>query len=271
MTIVSVNIMGGLGNQLFQIAAAYAYSKKENCKLEIINKKNNYNRPLYWDNLLKNIKPYLVEHLPESLEHWYENKAAQFNEIKKIPILGIYLIGYYQSSKYFYNDKIKEEIRNLFKSDNNLVDEIRNKYRYLCENSERVIVIHARRTDYLQYSDIHGPLDGSYYKKAIDSMIKKISNPIFILTADDNNFWNEIKSDIATVFNYEHIIIDKESEINTFILLQQFNNFIMSNSTFIWWCVWLSNYKNVIVPSRWFGPAGPSPYEDIYENDWERI
>ena len=42
----------------------------------------------------------------------------------------------------------------------------------------------------------------------------------------------------------------------------------MSNSTFIWWCVWLSNAQQVIAPSKWFGPLGPSEYEDIYEPSW---
>ena len=37
-SIVSVNIMGGLGNQLFQIAAAYAYAKQTGGQLQIIHK-----------------------------------------------------------------------------------------------------------------------------------------------------------------------------------------------------------------------------------------
>jgi hypothetical protein len=32
--IVSINIMGGLGNQMFQLATAYAYAKQNNCNLQ---------------------------------------------------------------------------------------------------------------------------------------------------------------------------------------------------------------------------------------------
>jgi hypothetical protein len=271
MPCISVNIIGGLGNQLFQIATAYAYSRKENGRLKILKKKDNGNRPLYWDTILKKINPYLVENIQESFENWYEDYPNIYKDIGPLSNNGKYLNGYLQSSKYFYNDSIKQEIKELFKPDIILVEEVRNKYKYICDNSERVIVVHARRTDYIRFSNIHGPLDGSYYKNAINKMLKKISNPIFLLTSDDNKFWNEIKDDIEPVFDHQYVFLDCESDINTFVLLQQFNNFIMSNSTFIWWCVWLANSKNVIAPSKWFGPDGPSKYEDIYEDNWERI
>jgi hypothetical protein len=51
-------------------------------------------------------------------------------------------------------------------------------------------------------------------------------------------------------------------------LLQQFRHFIMSNSTFIWWCVYLSSAHHVIAPAKWFGPKGPHPFHDIYEPSW---
>jgi hypothetical protein len=65
--------------------------------------------------------------------------------------------------------------------------------------------------------------------------------------------------------------LDEDSDIFTFTLLQEFYNYIMSNSTFIWWCIWLSNAKKVIAPSQWFGPNGPKQFTDIYEKGWELI
>ena len=98
-------------------------------------------------------------------------------------------------------------------------------------------------------------------------MIKYIEKPIFLLTSDDNSFWQDIKLDI---YQNEHYILE-ESDIYTFCLLQQFNNVIMSNSTFIWWTTWLSNATKVIAPTKWFGPSGPQFYDDIYEQHWIRI
>jgi hypothetical protein len=269
--IVSVNIMGGLGNQLFQIAAAYAYAKQTNGQLQIVRKMDNGNRPVYWDSVVYRIQPYLVSHLPSYLEHWHEPLPTQYREIGALPQNGIYLNGYLQSSKYYGTEEIKQEIKALFRPHPRLQADIYATYSRLIENKERVIVVHARRTDYITYRDVHGPLEGSYYKETIGRMMKRIEQPIFLLCSDDSSYWNEIKNDIPDVFNHEHIILNHESDIRTFALLQQFQNFIMSNSTFIWWCVWMSSAKHVLVPSKWFGPAGPAYYEDIYEENWERI
>jgi hypothetical protein len=270
MPIVSVNIMGGLGNQLFQIATAYAYSRIENGTLQIIHKRNNGNRPVYWDSILKGIVPFLVESIPNTLVQWYETHATMYKAIPNLTNDGIYLNGYLQTSRYFYNDDIKNEIKMFLLPTEDMISHIQKTYAYLLKNKERVVVIHCRRTDYITASDVHGPLTGLYYKKAVFYMYSHIENPLFLLCGDDNSFWNEIQSDISSVFQYESIVLN-ESDIYTFTLLQQFKHFIMSNSTFIWWCVWLSNYKNVVAPATWFGPHGPQHYEDIYESDWIRM
>jgi hypothetical protein len=268
--IVSVNIMGGLGNQFFQIAAAYAYARQTGGKLQILQKMDNGNRPLYWDSILHQIKPYLVTYIPPNLEHWWEPLPTQYREIGALPQNGIYLNGYLQSSKYYGTDEIKQEIKELFRPYQCLQVDINATYSHLIDNKDRVIVVHARRTDYITHRDVHGPLDASYYKEAIKRMMNRVERPIFLLCGDDQSYWNEIRNDIPEVFQHEHVLLN-ESDIRTFALLQQFQYFIMSNSTFIWWCVWLSSPKHVLVPSIWFGPTGPSNYEDIYEREWERI
>lgn len=255
LPIVSVNIMGGLGNQLFQIAAAYAYAKNENGTLQIVKKMNNGNRPVYWDTICRKLEPYLVSTI-STLEQWSEDYATIYKHIGPLHYPGKYLNGYMQSSRYFY--EVKDEIRDLFKQDDSI---LRMKYKYLYDNLERIVVVHARRTDYITYKEVHGPLDANYYKEAVQRMSENVKNPIYVLTSDDNTFWEEIKY----IFN-DYVILD-DTDINLFTLLPQFNNFIMANSSFIWWIVWLSNAKYVIAPSKWFGPAGP-PCDDIYEDHW---
>ena len=268
--IVSVNIAGGLGNQLFEIAAAYAYAKKEKGDLQILHIHECGNRPVYWESLLQKVKPYLVSSLP-TLEQWHQGPATIYKSIDPLPPSGIYLNGHLQTSKYFYDEDTKNDIRELFRPSSALEEEVKAKYKYLWENKDRVVVVHARRTDYLKNQimiDTHGPLSSAYYKEAIQRMKEKVADPIWVLTSDDNRFWIEIESDLGV---HAPIILMNESDIHSFVLLQQFNHYIMSNSTFIWWCVWMANAKHVIAPSKWFGPLGPYPYEDIYELHWIRI
>ena len=131
--------------------------------------------------------------------------------------------------------------------------------------------MHCRRTDFVNPNcNFHGPLSGEYYKNAIDIILTKVHKPIFILFGDDNKFWKSISDDIYKIYNYEWFVFPDENEIDTFILMQRFENFIMSNSTFNWWIVWLSKYKNVIIPKVFYGPQGVKNWEDIYESDWIR-
>jgi len=269
MSIVSVNILGGLGNQLFQIATAYAYSRREKAALQLEHIQTNGNRPLYWDSILHHMHPYLVPFLP-SLPSWYEPGPTKFGEIGPLSPPGMYLRGYLQSSKYFYNDEIKEEIRELFQAPSHLIEQVKTKYKDLIDQKDRVVIVHCRRTDYITYQHVHGPLTAGYYKEAIRRMMEKVENPIFLLCGDDSSFWNEIREEIRPVWEHSHQILD-ETDVNTFILLQQFQNVIMANSTFIWWTTWLSKAKHVVAPSQWFGPAGPREWEDIYEASWDRV
>lgn len=255
--VVSVNIMGGIGNQLFQIAAAYSYARQNNAQLQILYKRDNGNRPVYWDTLLKSLKPFLVDSLPP-LKQWCEDLPTMYKEIQPLTKDGLYLNGYLQSSKYHIKDEIKQSFAL------NLPDELLVKYHYLISNKDHVIVMHSRQTDYVTHSALHGPLTHNYYVDALEKMTETVKYPFLVLCGDDNEFWKNMD------IKYPHIILE-ENDVNTFALLQQFHYFIMSNSTFIWWCVYLSDSKKVIVPAKWFGPAGPQPYEDIYEDEWIRM
>jgi hypothetical protein len=268
---VMVAITGGLGNQLFQIAAGYAYARKEKGHLQLFHTQDNGNRHLYWNSVLYRMKPYITDSFPSIYDNWDDPQCCSYYPIPALTNKNMYLKGYYQSSKYLYSDEIKREIRQLFSPHPDTLQEIYRKYNYLIENADRVIVVHARRTDYLKNETnimVHGPLNASYYKEAIQRMKIKVKDPIWLLTSDDNRYWIDIEKDLGI---HSPIILMNESDVHSFTLLQQFKHYIISNSTFIWWAAWMADAPHVIVPSKWFGPWGSAEYEDIYEPHWERI
>jgi hypothetical protein len=277
--VVSVNIVGGLGNQMFQLAGAYAYARKYNGNLKVmrtrIEEESWTPRPLYWNSILSRFSKYLVNELPSNLEHWYEYSGTEYRQISSLSSNGIYLNGFLQSSKYFDNSTIQTEIKELFKPSQEVLSVVKDKYENLLENKERVIVVHARRTDYLRNQasiDFHGPLSIEYYKEAIKRMYSSIKDPIFLLSSDDPSFWNSVIEETPELHKDNVYILNNENEINTLTLLQQFHYFIIANSTFSWWASWLSNdVRRVIAPSKWFGPCGPRNYKDIYLPHWEII
>ena len=70
---ITTHLMGGLGNQLFQIfnCMAYAIRHKEQFKLPLI--KNDMKsaegalRPTYWDTFFKRLKPFLIKDIPKDI------------------------------------------------------------------------------------------------------------------------------------------------------------------------------------------------------------
>ncbi len=259
MPVVGLQLKGGLGNQLFQIATAFNYAKMENGTLQIAR----HTHKQYWDSILENVKSYVVDTIPNSLSVWTEKEETTYTKITPLGDTGCLLRGYFQSSQYFPD--CQSELKQLF-TNQKLVAAVTSKYEKLCANAHRVIVLHARRGDYLTFKEKMGPLPIAYYKKALAVMLPAVHNPLLVLSSDDNSFWKQLKPVIS---QYEQHIVE-ETDVATFYLLQQFHYFIMANSTFIWWCVYLANATTVITPAKWFGPAGPRT-ADIHEPGWVKV
>ena len=256
MTEVTVQLMGGLGNQLFQVAAAYAYAKRHNKQL-VLNTTVIGGRPTYYDTWLhafsKHINPRFIA-------------RTQYNEpffhYKSIPTNIQKLYGYFQSSKYF--DDCKEDIRKLFDLPISLKESIHTKYAWLLALKDVGVVMHVRRTDYFtkENTSYHGVITENYYHNSI-TKIRTIKPDGRIIVFSDDLEWCKTKlgSDV--------IYIDEPADYISLYLMSQFHMYIISNSSFSWWATWLGEpATTVIAPDQWFGPAGPQDWSDIYEPNW---
>lgn len=270
---VQLVVMGGLGNQMFQVAAGFAYSRRENLPFLIQRSKNAEDgRALYWDSVLSRFQDFLVDRLPCGAAIWNEpGDSTQFHDFPVVPAGGVRINGYFQSSKYFYYSK--SLIRILMSAPESVQTAVRSKWAHLFDGRE-VVVVHARRTDYCRDAHMvsfHGPLSIRYYQNAVAEICKKVKSPHFLLVSDDNSFWSAVLSMCPAISEAGYTILESDSDVETLALLQQFRHFIIANSTYSWWAAWLSESKNVCAPEKWFGPAGPKHYTDIYEDGWTRV
>lgn len=267
MNKISVHLNGGMGNYIFQLATAYAYSLKYN-KQFIINTKDaiRIQKPIdtYKDNIFKNVYKF------DSSEKFngfkiYNEPAFNYTEIPYIDG-DVYLSGYFQSSKYF--DEYEKEIRELFSFPEEIVNEIKEKYKDLL--SGETCSIHCRVGDYASQQQYHPIQNINYYSKSI----KKIGiNKTFAVFSDDLPF---CKSFLPQMDNFVYMGENKDWE--DFILMTLCENSIIANSSFSWWPAWLrgnsadNKSKGVVIaPSRWFGEARDWNINDIFCNGWIKI
>jgi hypothetical protein len=266
---VSVRIMGGLGNQLFQIAAAYSHAKCHGYSLVLPRyKQEEDNRSLYWDTVLYRF----VHLLTDSVNHpiVYEKKHHVYSEFPGVP--NIKLEGYFQSLLYF--KKYLPDLRKLFAPSGSVLRTLSLKYEELLSAKERVVVVHARRGDYVSNAwnvIYHGPLPVSYYVKSMEAMKSYVADPIYLLCSDEPQYWIETMASLSELLTQPFHILCDEDEIYTLALLCQFQHFILANSTFSWWAAVLSQSKHVIAPKAWYGPKGPSYVKELYDPCWEIV
>jgi hypothetical protein len=257
---IVANLKGGLGNQLFQIAAGYAVAQRNGTEF-CINYNLNHNciqghTPLkYKDSLYKNIPT--TDYVPSKV---YSEPFFHFKDLPKEK--DILIDGYFQSIKYFEDYKL--DIKNLFILDSKNLHE---SYNVVEEktNFNKKLGVHIRRGDYKQYSNIHTLIPSNYYIEAIS---KLHTNQSIVAASDD---WQSVYDENILGSN-EYFSTMGCNELEDLHILSQCDDLIIGNSSFAWWCAFLGKEKhNVIAPDKWFGPGGPQDYEDIYCDNWIKL
>jgi hypothetical protein len=283
--IVSGDIVGGLGNHLFIIAAVLAYSLKT--KKNIVfkyeeNLGNRYDLPrkTFWKTLFKNqfeliestkFDKIMFQPLFEKHSHIYQTLPTTHRNIL--------LKGYFQSFKYI-NDDIKKRMIDIIYSNQDLMYNAYEKYNkiksyFSCDDNDMVSV-HVRRTDYC-YGNFHKALEQNYYQCALEIANKKniviFSDDIEWCKQNINKSWYEYDN----IYFVEDLGNNDDENINVeleFLLMSMFQHNIIANSTFSLWASFISTYqepKIVIAPKQWFGPEGPKDWEQIYHKNITNI
>lgn len=264
-----VQMMGGLGNQMFQYAL-YRQLKAQGKLVKLDDETGyrtaearekhlqkafelTYDRPTKAEmELLTDSSLKLISRVRRKLTGRKSKsfRERQFNfDAEVFNLKAAYYEGYWQSEKYF--EKIAEQIREDFSFQCEIPEESR---RYLDKiEAVNAVSIHIRRGDYLneeQRKVFGGICTAEYYRRAIAMIKDKVLCPhFFVFTNDPQWVKKHLQGD-------EFEVVDCNDESKGYLdmlLMSHCQHHIIANSSFSWWGAWLGKNpeKLVIAPAVW--------------------
>jgi hypothetical protein len=276
---IIVRLRGGLGNQLFQFAAAYslAHNKGVGLKSDLYTYTKHPLRKyeLHHFNIpLEEATRAEVHQFTGSnfVERYLNKKNNYFNcpgvfaqphyhfydDFFSLPV-PIYLSGYWQSEKYFEN--VSADLRKMVtpsapmdSKNNDLISEVR---------SSQSVAVHIRRTDYNSGSFFQ-PMGLDYYQRALGVMSKNISNPRYFIFSDDIEWSRQQLKDLPNATFVDHN--RGADSFKDLLVMSSCRHQVIANSTFSWWAAWLNDFpgKTVIAPQTWFHNTWVTKKEPVY-------
>jgi len=293
---VYIQIWGGLGNQMFQFAAAKAVSISGKTKVGICLDKINQHptnsdftkRTFELDKVFvlknfvfvnssdynyilhpgKSIFRKILNRLKRT-SYFFEKGLSYDNSIKKLSAEA-YIEGYFQSENYF--DSCMEEILSDFRfrqkpseKTNELLIKIATK---------TSVAVHIRRGDFIEKKGnlaTHGVCSNEYYISAIEQF-KNYDNLIVVIVSDDPGWvYKNMNFGCDTV--YVNWNADEDSWQDMYII-SKCNHAIIANSSFSWWGAMLNRNpeKKIIAPARWYADEGlQKQTADLIPTSWIKI
>lgn len=284
---VSVYLMGGLGNQLFQIFASLAFCLENNYDLimpysETL--KTGHVRSTYWDNFLKELKCFTNLNEPITNEKLFSFPMFREQDFRYTPFPTLeyvnshymILFGYFQSYRYFVSKE--KEIFDLIKLQEQQ-EMIKNRY---MKDTTNVISMHFRIGDYKNIQNCHPLMPILYYECALKELVScyKANTSVKILyfceeqdKEDVNNLIEELKiKKIGENITYERAT-NEASDWEQMLLMSVCENNIIANSSFSWFGAYFNQNekKKVCYPSVWFGPDMKKDVTDLFPKEWIKI
>jgi hypothetical protein len=275
---ITCNLKGGLGNQMFEIFAtiAYALSNKDIFFFKNTPSLNNgvTKRYTYWHNFFICIKSFLSNQFINM--DIVREKSFTYEKLpdKIIITQNIILDGYFQSPKYF--EEHYEKIYHLLRMDD-LKKKVTQKYNY---NYKDFISVHFRVGDFKVLQDKHPIMPVEYYKNSIQLLLNKIKSKqvvkiLYFCEQQDNDDVNKMITLLSDQFSNCAFIKanDQIADWEQLLMMSSCGHNIIANSTFSWWGAYLNSnpLKTVCYPETWFGPKLPHDTCDLFPETWIKV
>lgn len=284
--VIAVQLQGGLGNQLFQYAAARRLALKLGVPLALdLGFYRAHNHRTYelgqfhieariataWETAYWRVQRRLTT-ITQPLglaPRIVAERSFEFDSsILDLPDRA-YLTGYWQSYRYFAD--VATNIRREFvvraplsEPDRALLDHMGR-----CD----AICLHVRRGDYVSNSEVrqfHGLCSLDYYHRAVHELAARLGRPELFVFSDDMPWVRRHLGFPLPTTHVEHH--DSSRAPLELRLMSGCQHFVIANSSLSWWAAWLSGYENSIVyaPRQWFTDPAINTV-DLTPPTWHRI
>lgn len=271
---IIVELLGGLGNQMFQYAAGLSLAQRHNVPLRIDNSR--FKSYKVWPYALgsfqvpqdmANANDLARLRVPSIftrriLQRFWRFSGSRFymephfyydENFEKLGA-ETYLSGYFQSEKYF--STYAAELRNRFTP----LEKQENEFTKLLRSAEVPVSLHIRRGDYISNSAaaaVHGLTNMAYYQRAVEIIARLVAPaiPTFFIFSDDQDW---VRKNITFCSKVVYVEGQIDRPHNDISLMSMCHHHIIANSSFSWWGAWLNSRpdKTVIAPRQWFTPNG---------------
>ena len=283
---IAATLYGGLGNQMFVYAMSRAMSLRNNVPMAF-NIKSGFERDLVYRRKLELDKFKLL--LPTSplitfdfwLGHFFERLSCKFgrnllmpqykyikesfkdfhyeSEILKKTFKNVYLEGYWQNPDYF--EDFAETIRNDFELNVILPDSVIAEMRYLQSFHRPLVMVGVRLYQEAIGQPTRLKVCGvDYYNKAMEYIVTKLKNPLFVVFCQDQKW---VKENLADKYD-SYVVKEKKgslSAVSDLFIMRSCNHAIISNSTYYWWGAWLQSTNKtehiVVCSNNFINPSTP--------------
>ncbi|MDC1458625.1 alpha-1,2-fucosyltransferase [Burkholderiaceae bacterium] len=291
---IIANIIGGLGNQMFQYATARAISLELGTSLRLdisgydkyklhqgfelqrifnstieIASEMDRRIVLGWQSTTFSRKLLLRQRMAwlRSKSFVIEPHFQYWQGLAEIPN-DCYLMGYWQSEKYF--SLAEARIRTDFSFKLPLQNKNAEVARKILQANS--VSLHVRRGDYAtkpQTTATHGLCTLDYYGQSIQYVAERVQQPKFFIFSDDIA-WARDNLNISHQCQYVDVNQGEES-YNDMRLMSMCNHHIIANSSFSWWGAWLNPKRDkiVVAPKNWF--ADKTDAIDLLPQSWIKL
>jgi hypothetical protein len=296
---ITTDLSGGLGNQLFQIFATIALAIRQKQSFFFTPTKytnevlHELTRTTYWNTLLKNLtkytfvkqNSYLKSDTFEIKEIDHRFHKMNFKDLNDDHLF--ILRGYFQTYKYF-----EDEYQELYKiiGFGPMKDDVISKYNTLTSimlDDENSISIHFRLGDYKNRIDWHPIMKVEYFKKSLDQIMTTINpnknvNVFYFCEEEDNNYVYFLIDELRRHFYHSkwnqfdcifHHVPSNIPDWEQFLLMSICRNNIVANSSFSLMAAHINTNQDKIVcyPDVWFGVRNTSDTTDMFPNNYIKI